>query len=137
MSDNCILQKKTDIGLIREKNEDACCALSHPNDKNIKLLAIADGMGGKDLGDVASNYVIKNLCDWFVGTRTELLNDSMKVTNVLKQVVARLSEELIVKYGQDKMGTTLTVAVINNLETIVLNVGDSRCYIYKDHKLTQ
>ena len=37
MSDNCILQKKTDIGLIREKNEDACCALSHPNDKNIKF----------------------------------------------------------------------------------------------------
>lgn len=137
MSENCILQKKTDIGLIREKNEDACCCFSHPDDKSIKLLAIADGMGGKDLGDVASNYVIKNLGTWFLESRVQLLNDSLKVSEVLKQVVARLSEELIAKYGSDKMGTTLTVALIGNSETVILNIGDSRCYIYKDDKLVQ
>lgn len=137
MSENCILQKRTDIGLIRDKNEDAAVVVSHPKDKDIKLLAIADGMGGKDLGDIASSYVVKNLNEWFIQAGVELLNDSIKLSEVLRQIVARLSEELIVKYGQDKMGTTLTLALINHTETVVLNIGDSRCYIYKDDKLVQ
>ena len=48
-----ILQTQTHIGLIREKNEDVVSSVKHPRNKNIKLLIAADGMGGRELGDVA------------------------------------------------------------------------------------
>ena len=60
-----ILETKTDIGLIRETNEDKAITLTHPKNKNIKLLAVADGMGGKEDGELASNYIINSLERWF------------------------------------------------------------------------
>ena len=53
-----LLQTQTDIGLIRNKNEDAVIAINHPKKKDIFLLAVADGMGGKEHGELASNYTI-------------------------------------------------------------------------------
>ena len=52
-----MLDVKTHIGLIREKNEDAVLAINHPDDENIKLLLVADGMGGREHGEIASKYV--------------------------------------------------------------------------------
>ena len=60
-----IIQTKTDIGLIRDKNEDVVSATEHPRNKNLKLLIAADGMGGKDKGDIAANYVVSSLNRWF------------------------------------------------------------------------
>ena len=137
MRDEFILQKKTDIGLIREKNEDSGIVLTHPKDDNIKLLAIADGMGGKDLGDVASNYVITQISKWFQKSSVELLEDSFKTSLELKEIINRSNNSLISKYGENRLGTTLTMALINSRETLVLNIGDSRCYIYKNNTLTQ
>ena len=37
-----ILETKTDIGLIRDKNEDATLSIKHPRNKNIKLLKLSD-----------------------------------------------------------------------------------------------
>lgn len=137
MKEDFILQKRTDIGLIREKNEDCTLALTHPKNSEIKLLAIADGMGGKDLGDVASNYVISQLSNWFIKCGLDMLNDSIKVVLQLKELVQKFNEKLIKKYGENRLGTTLTLALINKEETIILNIGDSRCYIYNENKLTQ
>lgn len=137
MKDNFILQNKTDIGLIRDKNEDSTLVLTHPDNKNIKLLAIADGMGGKDLGDVASNYVINKLHDWFVRVSLDTINDIDKVSSLLQAKIFKYNADLIKKYGEEKLGTTLTLALIGEEKTVVLNIGDSRCYVYKDDKLTQ
>ena len=88
MKDEFVLQKRTDIGLIREKNEDSGVVLTHPKDSNIKLLAIADGMGGKDMGDVASKYVIDQLTKWFKKTNVDLLEDSFKTSLELKELIS-------------------------------------------------
>ena len=53
-----LLDTRTDIGLIRDNNEDASTAIYHPKSKNLKLLIVADGMGGKEHGEFASNFVI-------------------------------------------------------------------------------
>ena len=132
-----ILDTKTDIGLIREKNEDAVLSITHPKNKNIKLLIVADGMGGKSLGDVAANYVIMYLHKWFITKDIKLLNDNDKVIELLTKYIKTLNKNLIKKYGRDKLGTTLTLALINNKSTIFLNVGDSRGYIYKNKNLIQ
>lgn len=137
MKDNCILQKKSDIGLIREKNEDSACVLSHPKDRSIKMLAIADGMGGKDLGDVASKYVIEVLTDWFKKESLDIITDTKKLENVLRKKLTRINDDLIADYGKEKLGTTLSMGIVLEEETVILNIGDSRCYTYKEGKLKQ
>ena len=132
-----ILDTKSDIGLIRKKNEDAVLSIRHPKNKNIKLLLVADGMGGKSYGDVAANYVTESLNKWFVNKDIKELNDTLKIESLLKRYIKTLNSNLIKKYGRDTLGTTLTLALITNKNTLVLNVGDSRCYIYKNRKLIQ
>ena len=132
-----ILDAKTDIGLIREKNEDATLSVTHPKDKNIKLLIVADGMGGKEKGEIAANYVILCIHKWFINKDIKVLDNNDKVIELLTKYIKTLNKNLIKKYGRDTLGTTLTLALINKNNTIVFNVGDSRCYIYKNRNLIQ
>ena len=132
-----ILDVKTHIGLIREKNEDTAVAITHPKNKSIKMLLVADGMGGRDLGDIASNYVTDSLEKWFQGKDVKVLNNAEKTADLLTKYIKTLNSNLIRKYGEDKLGTTLTLAIVNKKKTLLLNVGDSRGYIYKDRKLIQ
>ena len=132
-----VLDMKTDIGKFRECNEDAITFICHPKNKNIKLLAVADGMGGKLYGDIASNYVVEKISNWFINKDIKTLNNKDIVVDLINKYIKRINKELITKYGQDVMGTTLTLAIINKDNTIVFNVGDSRCYLYKNNKLIQ
>lgn len=132
-----ILETRTDIGLIRENNEDATVVIVHPKSKNIKLLAVADGMGGKELGEVASNFCVEKLKKWFIEKESKILNDSKKVRELLIKYIKRLNKELIKRFGKNLLGTTLTVAIVTKKKTVIANVGDSRAYIYKDEELYQ
>jgi len=132
-----ILQEKTDIGLIRDKNEDASLTITHPKNKNIILLAVADGMGGKSDGDIASNFVINSLRRWFINKKIKTLNNIVETEKLLKTYLKRINTTLIKKYGENHLGTTLTLAIINQKYTLFVNTGDSRGYIYKENKLYQ
>ena len=132
-----ILETKTNIGLVRHTNEDAALAIKHPKNKNVKLLIVADGMGGKEHGDIASNYLINSLENWFNKKDIKTLNNTKEVEKLLTRYIKTLNMNIIKKYGVDKVGTTLTLALVNRKETLFLNVGDSRGYIYKNRKLIQ
>lgn len=131
------LETKTDVGLVRDQNEDAVLAIRHPKNRKVKLLIVADGMGGRDKGEVASNYVVDSLKKWFSKKDIRTINKTEKIESLLTRYIKTMNHNLIKKYGEDKLGTTLTVALINRKNTIVFNVGDSRCYIYKKRKLIQ
>lgn len=109
----------------------------HPNDIKIKLLAVADGIGGKQGGEIASNYVTRRLYDFFVTTDKEKLNDTLTIANLLKDEIIGINNSLISKYGENTLGTTLTLSLVNHNQTIILNIGDSRAYTYKDNNLSQ
>lgn len=132
-----ILEIKTDIGLIRKRNEDAALAIFHPKNKNIKLLLVADGMGGRKHGEVASNYVASSIEKWFLKKEPKVLNDTELTEKLLRRYIKTLNTNLIKEYGKDSLGTTLTLAIINKNNTLILNVGDSRAYIYKKRHLIQ
>ena len=132
-----ILKTRTDKGLVRYQNEDAVLAIKHKKNKNIKLLVVADGMGGRDKGEVASNYVVKELEKWFQNKSIKILNNTEEAKRLLIDHIKKINNNLIKKYGEDVLGTTLTLALINKTETIILNVGDSRAYKYRRHRLTQ
>ena len=132
-----LLQYVSDRGLLRDINEDYVFACRHPKDENIKMLLVADGMGGKNQGDVASQEVVASMEAWFYQQEVEFLRGINGINDVLDSHIKKFNTYLINKYGKDFLGTTLTVAIVGPLNTFVYNIGDSRCYIYKDRKLIQ
>ena len=134
---NYILQKESDIGLLRESNEDSVLALVHPEDDSLKILAVADGMGGKEYGDVCSNYVTRKFGEWFLEKNKEFFLNPLKIRDELLKLTYECNDYFISFFGKNIVGTTLTLAIILNKETIILHLGDSRCYFYKDNILTQ
>lgn len=132
-----LLQSRTDIGLVRENNEDVVLTLSHPKNKSIKLLLVADGMGGRIKGEEASQYVAGTVKNWFLKKDIKILSDTEKTRKLLEKYIKTINTQFIKKNGPDKMGTTLTFAIINKKNTLVGNVGDSRCYVYQNKELIQ
>ncbi len=130
----------TDTGSVREQNEDAVYvsdAATEPVDENGILVALADGMGGYQRGEVASRLAIDTL-------RSEYFGNPVGPTEVplrLKQAF-RKANELIFADGsaegeQNMMGTTLVAAVVRGPDLTVANVGDSRAYLVRADRLTQ
>lgn len=99
------------------------------------LAVLADGMGGYQRGEVASEMAIEVIRDMFAadpGADTALL---------LKQAFRRANER-IYENGQgavppQMMGTTLVVAAVRGKYATIANIGDSRAYLARANRLTQ
>jgi serine/threonine protein phosphatase PrpC len=59
--DDCILDSLSNAGLVRDNNEDRVTTVVHPKNNKLKLLAVADGVGGYENGELASNFAIITL----------------------------------------------------------------------------
>jgi PPM family protein phosphatase len=128
---NAIAQ--SDLGLVRDGNEDS--ALISQN-----LIAVADGMGGHAGGEVASAIAINTLEALLpVITDTSIDIDSredlfLNLSYEVDAEILRVSKERPELSG---MGTTLTALAITNNRVDLLHIGDSRCYLWRDKKLTR
>ena len=129
----------TDRGRIRSNNEDSVIAISHPLDASIKLLAVADGMGGYNNGEIASSFTIDQLATWFKSLSLKDLKNMNYLEKSLNKVVTSINLTLQTKIKETKMemGTTLCCAIVTNKKTLIGNIGDSRCYLLKDSNLEQ
>jgi protein phosphatase len=119
---------RSDVGLIREGNEDSAYAGPH-------LLAIADGMGGHAAGEVASTVAI----DALVG-----LDQQQPVSRPLEALAAAVAsashtmQELSVQDPSTQgMGTTLTALLWDGASVAICHIGDSRAYLLRDGELHQ
>ncbi len=121
---------KSDIGLKRKNNEDFYGIFTHPENRNLVLAALADGMGGYENGDKASSFAITEIGKAFKQSSAKEINNTNNYQQYLEQKIKEINKNL--KTG----GTTLTGAVINENDILTFNIGDSRTYGYKD-KLTQ
>lgn len=132
-----IIQNETNVGLVRKNNEDVALTLRHPKDASIILLLVADGMGGKSYGELASSYVAKSIEKWFKSKSPKKLTNLEDVESTIETHIKKMNNELIKKYGKNVAGTTLTLTLVTKSGTLFVNVGDSRGYIYKKKKLIQ
>ena len=124
---------QTDLGLVREGNEDS--ALISEN-----LIAVADGMGGHAGGEVASAIAINSLVELLsVLDSTEIDLDSKDdlFVNITHQIDAKILQSSKDDPELSGMGTTLTALNLSENNVGLLHVGDSRCYRYRDKKLEQ
>jgi PPM family protein phosphatase len=127
---------RTDVGLVREVNEDSFLA-SPP------VFVVADGMGGHDGGDVASRIVVEEFA--------RLADDGYDPTRGGDVVSATLreSQRRIREYGphglgdgsgQEYAGTTVAAALLvddGGPRWLLVNLGDSRIYRLTDDRLEQ
>ncbi|MFX4261532.1 Stp1/IreP family PP2C-type Ser/Thr phosphatase [Pelotomaculum propionicicum] len=132
----------TDCGLVRNNNEDSFIIIRNSGcSDNISpslLCAVADGMGGKDYGELASSKAVEILQHEFNQIKAGSPSDwkAWLQKSFLKAhlVVAKKSGELKIKGA---IGTTLVALVIAGEKAVVANVGDSRAYLFRGGDLQQ
>ncbi len=129
--------KLTDVGKVRETNEDSVFVSS--NRYGHTLAVVADGMGGHNAGDVASKLIVNKISKmWATTSKIETVLEAKQwLTNQIKEV-----NNHIYIYSQTNgqlsgMGSTVVVAICLDDKTVIANVGDSRAYVMCESKLLQ
>lgn len=121
-----------DIGRYRQNQEDSTLIMNHPQNPNFKILVVADGMGGGEYGEKASNYIVSELSKWFSKLPLTYYENYEKLYPEFQSVVQRISQDIYEKYnkrsGRISVGSTLVGAIIGKDITTIINVGDSRAY---------
>jgi serine/threonine protein phosphatase PrpC len=128
---------RSDVGLLREGNEDSAYAGPH-------LLAIADGMGGHAAGEVASAVAISALAP--LDADTTGLDMLQALADAVAHANASLHEITQTDPATEGMGTTLTALLWAGAQVALCHIGDSRAYLLRggefyqithDHTLVQ
>lgn len=134
-----------DIGRRRKSNEDSTAAVSvevadGDAAQRIGLYAVADGMGGHNAGEVASQLAIHTALHYMVARLTaaekiapelyeQWLNEAFDAAN---EVVSAAQDETC-----PDMGTTLVMALVVGDQAYIANVGDSRAYVLSAEGIQQ
>jgi PPM family protein phosphatase len=118
----------TDVGRVRTNNEDALLVLRPPVHEGQLLVAVADGMGGHQAGEIASALAIETLArvlasPALVEPAAELLTRAVADGNRVIMAAAATDQ------AREGMGTTLVAALLDvEGRALIANVGDSRAY---------
>lgn len=129
------IHKLTDTGLVRENNEDSIKTFSFAyQDRSILCLAVADGVGGHQAGDVASSLAVSMLEKKLTNS-----NSNMPLEQILTEAIVDINSSVYKQSLTNKnyggMGTTLTVTLIDGKQLLVGHVGDSRAYLVSKNQL--
>jgi serine/threonine protein phosphatase PrpC len=131
--------KATSVGRVRDHQEDAVEIFAPPDNtpqaQKGQLLIVADGMGGHNAGEVASEMALTTIRDVFYA------DPAPDLTANLRSALAAANEAIFnhsrQTAGQSGMGTTAAVMVVRQNQVQIANVGDSRAYVLRSGKLTQ
>jgi len=122
----------TDVGKKRSLNQDYIYTTREKIGSLPNVFIVADGMGGHNGGEVASQWTVQTILDEIIDTKAKttkkIFEQAIQSSNKVIRNKAFENPEL---YG---MGTTVVVATINGATLQVANVGDSRLYLIKPKK---
>ncbi|MGH1452899.1 MAG: PP2C family protein-serine/threonine phosphatase [Paracoccaceae bacterium] len=133
----------TDVGVVRPRNEDRCFAgpwVAEGTDGawTVELdgdrwaAAVADGMGGHQAGEFASETVIAEL----IAMADEICSES-SASAALDYVNQMVFQAMYAPRGVVGMGSTVVGVSFLDGDAIIFNVGDSRAYIVRETGLVQ
>lgn len=98
------------------------------------LLAVADGMGGHQAGEIASSIAVSHLKNLHLDPEEDLQEKIVEAIIEINKEILKKGEEDPSYYG---MGTTLSLGVIYRQELYVGHIGDSRIYLFRNNNLEQ
>ena len=144
---------KTDVGLVREHNEDNFMVADLGSDTGPLereeefegtvtnrgvALAVCDGMGGAAAGEVASHMAVDALFETLRGDGAPEDRDSFarRLITSVEEAGARIYLAAKKDRTRRGMGTTATVAGLIDEVLFVGQVGDSRCYVLRDGQMS-
>ncbi|MBI1424398.1 MAG: Stp1/IreP family PP2C-type Ser/Thr phosphatase [Gammaproteobacteria bacterium] len=137
----------SDVGLSREHNEDSISW-----DIDLGLIMLADGMGGHNAGEVASELAVTAIRDALLDVLTPDMLDTklIKCDEALREAVIYANEEIHEQANRRTecagMGTTVVITLFHEDKVTYAHVGDSRIYrvrhgeikqLTQDHSLVQ
>ena len=105
------------VGLVRELNEDSCLTLPEYG-----LWVVADGMGGHEAGEIASQIAIQEISNG--------IKDGLSLTDAIASAHHAIQNAAQRGCGAGNMGTTVVAAKLNELDYEIAWVGDSRAYLW-------
>ncbi len=121
----------TDIGRKRKTNQDSIC-LDHTH----YLFAVADGMGGHNGGDIASQLSVKIMSEYLGQNAGRLESD-----HLMREMIQEVNRAILKKAGENPelhgMGTTVAAIHFHGTELVIGNVGDSRVYMINNGHIFQ
>ena len=116
---------RTDIGRVRENNEDVIVS-------NERLALVADGMGGHPGGEIAAMVVAGVVPAVFTGQSVDELKAAVRAANWA------IRDRAVAQPGLEGMGTTIcAVGLLADGDLALVNVGDSRAYLWQKGALTR
>ena len=126
------------FGKVRTNNEDAMGSFIPASRQQARshgyLFAVADGVGGMDLGEVASATAISVLTEEFAKAQAGAMLISLLPRLIQHANAAVHDRTLAPEYRGKKMATTLVACALRHDQAIVSHVGDSRCYLVRNGK---
>lgn len=142
-----ILAKKSDVGLVRSMNQDACAAGEFPD--GTAWAVVCDGMGGAASGDVASTTAVKIISERIQASYREGMQANSIRSVLFSAIEAANSVVFEMSCANPEfegMGTTVVAAILRDQAVYIAHAGDSRAYritssavaqLTRDHSMVQ
>lgn len=130
--ENYIIANCTDTGKVRSVNEDSMTTFESPNGR---VVAVCDGMGGQNAGDVASQLAVAVIED--------ILTDNTFASpeEAITRSIVAANQAILHKAAQNPalsgMGATCVMLIVKDGKVYYGSVGDSRIYYVADHMIKQ
>jgi PPM family protein phosphatase len=122
----------TDIGMTRKSNQDSICI-----DEELKLFVVADGMGGHNGGDIASQLTVEHFPQFVRSLKDQIKDPKDLLKNCVQQVNQKIYTKAQAEPLLKGMGTTMVANYFHSNNLYLSNVGDSRCYLVQNSQLYQ
>ncbi len=140
---------KTDVGRNRNRNEDDFATIFQTRSIQGKsqirdcshrgLFVLCDGMGGHEGGAEASKIAVNSIIDQFLPFWIDTLPGEKKlneiITNANQSIFTKNENEQRLALG--RMGTTLVMLALHDLNVVIAHMGDSRIYKVANSQLVQ
>ncbi|XOQ48997.1 MAG: Stp1/IreP family PP2C-type Ser/Thr phosphatase [Eubacteriales bacterium] len=124
------IYSKSDIGLIRQTNQDACKSGIFPD--GAAWAVVCDGMGGVNGGNIASSIAVDCISDQMQSSYTPGMSDN-EIKDLITTAIYNANLTIHEKAKDDEelngMGTTVVVAILSNGLAHIAHAGDSRAYL--------
>jgi len=128
---------RTDVGRIRQVNEDRTVVL--PEQNGITVSIVADGMGGHQAGDIASQMAIEAIAEQLNRLSSDMGVEELEasVRAAIEQANERIYDVASSKEQFHGMGTTVVVTAASENALVIGHIGDSRAYKIDKEQLVQ
>ena len=135
------------MGLARDTNEDSCAVLkrSQLNGRLDCLLVVADGLGGRRAGEIASSLLVETLTVGVLETTSSLSRafTTREIEQLMRDCIVRANGTIMTQGRFQRredtrgMATTCVAAIVDNGRLTIGHVGDSRIYLQRGEEMRQ